>query len=122
AMGGRAAEEVIFGHQTTGAGDDINKATDIARKMVCSWGMSEKLGPLSFGKQGEEVFLGREMGTSRNYSEKVAQLIDDEVQRIVMAGYTKAVELLKEHRKVLEQLAEALLLKETIETSDIDRI
>jgi cell division protease FtsH len=122
AMGGRAAEEVIFGHQTTGAGDDINKATDIARKMVCNWGMSEKLGPLSFGKQGEEVFLGREMGQSRNYSEKVAQIIDDEVHRIVTTGYNKAVELLKAHRKTLEALAEALLLKETIETSDIDRI
>ena len=122
AMGGRAAEEIVFHRQTTGAGDDINKATDIARKMVCNWGMSEKLGPLSFGKQSGEVFLGREMGTSRNFSEKVAEEIDMEIHRIVSSGYKKALNILKDNRDKLDILGEALLIKETIDSADINKL
>ena len=120
AMGGRAAEELIFDKQTTGASDDINKATDIARKMVCSWGMSEKLGPLSFGKDQEEVFLGREMGGSRNFSDSIAQDIDQEIHRIVTTGYKKAFNILKLNRDKLEALAESLLIKETLDRTQIE--
>jgi cell division protease FtsH len=122
AMGGRAAEELIFHRQTTGAGDDIQKATDIARRMVCNWGMSEKLGPLALGKQNEEVFLGREMGGARNFSEKIAEEVDGEVHRIVTQGYKKALTLLKDHREHLETLAEALLVKESLDRKQIEAI
>jgi cell division protease FtsH len=122
AMGGRAAEELIFHKQTTGAGDDINKATDIARKMVCSWGMSEKMGPLSFGKDQEEVFLGRDMGGGRHFSDRVAEDIDMEIHRIVSTGYKKAVGLLKQNRDRLDALAESLLIKETLDRLQIDEI
>jgi len=122
AMGGRAAEELIFHKQTTGAGDDINKATDIARKMVCNWGMSEKLGPLSLGKKNEEVFMGREMGQSRNFSEKIAEEIDSEIHRIVTTAYKKALNILRVNRDKLDILAEALLIKETVESADMARL
>jgi len=120
AMGGRAAEELIFRKQTTGAGDDINKATEIARKMVCNWGMSEKLGPLSLGKDHEEVFLGREISNSRNFSEKVAEDIDNEIHRLVTSGYKRAINILRENRDQLEALAESLLIKETLDRKQID--
>ena len=122
AMGGRAAEEIVFRKQTTGAGDDINKATDIARKMVCNWGMSERLGPLSFGKESDEVFLGREMGGGRNFSEKVAEEIDAEIHRIVSGGYRKAVSILRDNRAQLESLAESLLIKETLDRTQIENL
>jgi cell division protease FtsH len=122
AMGGRAAEELIFHKQTTGAGDDINKATEIARKMVCNWGMSDKLGPLALGKKNEEVFLGREMGQMRNFSEKVAEEIDAEIHRIVTSAYKKALNILRDNREKLESLAEALLVKETVESADMERV
>lgn len=122
AMGGRAAEELVFHKQTTGAGDDINKATDIARKMVCNWGMSEKLGPLSLGKKNEEVFMGREMGQSRNFSEKIAEEIDSEIHRIVTTAYKKALNILRVNRERLDILAEALLIKETVESADMERL
>lgn len=122
AMGGRAAEELIFNKVTTGAGDDINRATDLARKMVCSWGMSEKLGPLSFGKDQEEVFLGREISSSRNFSEKVAEDIDREIHRFVTTGYKRAMLILKQNREKLEGLAEALLVKETLDRKQIEAI
>jgi cell division protease FtsH len=123
AMGGRAAEELIFNRLTTGAGDDINKATDIARKMVCNWGMSEKLGPLALGKKGnDEVFLGREISQSRNFSERVAEEVDNEIHRLVTGGAKQAFRILKDHREQLEVLAEALLIKETIDGDEIRRI
>ncbi len=123
AMGGRAAEELIFNRQTTGAGDDINKATDIARKMVCNWGMSEKLGPLALGKKNtDEVFLGREISQSRNFSERVAEEVDQEIHRLVTSGAKQAFRILKDHRDQLESLAEALLIKETIDGDEIRRI
>ena len=119
-MGGRLAEELTFGQQTTGAGNDIEVATDLARRMVCEWGMSDKLGPLSFGKKDEQVFLGREIATAKDYSEKTALEIDDEVRRIVITNYDRAKRLLEEHREVLGKIAEALLEFETLDAVDMD--
>ncbi|MBL9005669.1 MAG: ATP-dependent zinc metalloprotease FtsH [Myxococcales bacterium] len=119
-MGGRVAEELIFGHLTTGAGNDIDRATDLARKMVCNWGMSEKLGPLTFGRREEHVFLGRELAQSQNYSEETAQIIDSEVKRIVLFQYGHARTLLETHLDQLKALAEALLTHETLSGDDID--
>ena len=119
-MGGRVAEELIFGHLTTGAGNDIDRATDLARKMVCNWGMSEKLGPLTFGRREEHVFLGRELAQSQNYSEETAQIIDSEVKRIVLHQYGQARTLLETHLDQLKGLAEALLTNETLSGDDID--
>ena len=90
ALGGRAAEKIIFGELTTGAGNDIERSTDIARKMVCEWGMSEKLGPLTYGQKEEEIFLGRQIARHKNYSEDTAIAIDDEVKKIVDGGMTRA--------------------------------
>jgi cell division protease FtsH len=123
AMGGRAAEELIFGKQTTGASDDIHKATQIARKMVCQWGMSEVIGPLALdNREGQEVFMGRDFVQGRNFSEKVAAEIDNEVHRIVTTGYKKAYDILAKERAILDLLAEALLIKETLLGPDMKRI
>ena len=119
-MGGRVAEELVFSHLTTGAGSDLEHATDLARKMVCNWGMSEKLGPLTFGRKEEHVFLGREIGQSQNYSEATARLIDDEVKRIVMEQYSRTQELLTTHLDQLKRLADALLTHETLSGDDVD--
>ena len=89
-LGGRAAEELVFQQQTTGAGDDLEKATEMARKMVCEWGMSEKMGPLTFGKGEEHIFLGRESSRAKDYSEETAVLIDSEIKRIVLGGAPRA--------------------------------
>ena len=110
-MGGRVAEELVLKHITTGAGNDIERATDLARKMVCEWGMSEKLGPLTFGRKEEEIFLGRELTTKRDFSEQVALEIDLEVKRLVTENYERAKRLLTEHMRSLKALAEALLEK-----------
>ena len=88
-MGGRAAEEIVFKQITTGAGNDIERATELARKMVCEWGMSERMGPLAFGKKEEQIFLGREIAQHRDYSELTAQAIDAEVNRMVMENYQR---------------------------------
>jgi cell division protease FtsH len=119
-MGGRVAEELVFSHLTTGAGSDLEHATDLARKMVCNWGMSEKLGPLTFGRKEEHVFLGREIGQAQNYSEETARVIDDEVKRIVMEQYSRARELLTTHLDQLKRLADALLTHETLSGDDVD--
>ncbi len=119
-MGGRIAEEIIFGQQTTGAGNDIEVATDLARKMVCEWGMSERMGPLSFGKKEEAIFLGREFDRHTDYSQQTAIQIDSEVRRLVMENYERAKVAITEHLDVLKIIAEALLEFETIDTSDID--
>lgn len=122
-MGGRAAEEIVFDHQTTGASNDIERATQLARRMVCEWGMSERMGPLSFGKMDDQVFLGREIVQHhRDYSEQTAIQIDQEVRRIVEENYKKAKDLLETHRDVLEAVAAALLEKETLENQDIEKI
>ena len=121
-LGGRAAEELMMNHMTTGAGNDIERATDLARKMVCEWGMSEKLGPLSFGKKQEEIFLGREISQHRDYSEQTAIMIDSEVKRLVMENYDRAKKLLKDNINTLKALAEALLEKEVLDGPEIEEI
>jgi len=121
-MGGRVAEELVLKDMTTGAGNDIERATDLARKMVCEWGMSEKMGPLTFGKHNEQVFLGRELGSQRDFSEQIAMEIDEEVKRLVMENYERGKRLLTENMTSLKRLAEALLEKEVLDGSDIDQI
>jgi cell division protease FtsH len=121
-MGGRAAEELVLHHQTTGAGNDIERATEIARRMVCEWGMSEKLGPLAFGQKEEQIFLGREFNQHRDYSEYTARLIDGEVSAIVTHCYSRAKEILQENMDSLHRLAQALLEKEVLDGQQIDRI
>jgi len=121
-MGGRVAEELVLKEMTTGAGNDLERATDLARKMVCEWGMSEKMGPLTFGKQNEQVFLGREMGSQRDFSDQIAMEIDQEVRRLVTENYERAKRLLTENMVSLKRLAEALLEKEVLDGSDIDQI
>ncbi len=121
-MGGRVAEELVLKDMTTGAGNDLERATDLARKMVCEWGMSEKMGPLTFGKQNEQVFLGRELGSQRDFSEQIAMEIDQEVKRLVMENYERAKRLLTENMATLKGLAQALLEKEVLDASDIDQI
>ncbi len=119
-MGGRVAEEVIFNQITTGAGNDIERATDTARRMVCEWGMSEKMGPLTFGKKDEQIFLGREINQHRDYSEQTAIEIDREVRRIVVDGYQTAKTLVTDNIEALKALAEALLERESIGTEEVD--
>jgi cell division protease FtsH len=114
-LGGNAAEKLIFGDTTTGASNDIEKATDLARRMVTEFGMSEKLGPLSFGKRDEMVFLGREIGEQRNYSDDVAKQIDEEVRAIIDHGYARAMDVLTQHKDRLVTLAEKLVAEETVE-------
>lgn len=121
-LGGRVAEELVLNHITTGAGNDIERATDLARKMVCEWGMSEKLGPLTFGKKDEEIFLGREIATRRDFSEQVAIEIDHEVKRLVVENYERAKKMLTDHMATLRALAEALLEKEVLDSPEIDLI
>jgi cell division protease FtsH len=121
-MGGRAAEEIVLQQMTTGASNDIERATIMARRMVTEWGMSEKLGPLSYGKKEEQIFLGREIAQHRDYSEHTAIEIDDEVKRIVTANYERAKRLITERRETLDLLTKALLEKETLDSSDIDAI
>ncbi|MCD6268901.1 MAG: ATP-dependent zinc metalloprotease FtsH [Deltaproteobacteria bacterium] len=120
-MGGRVAEEIALNNITTGAGNDIERATEIARKMVCEWGMG-KMGPVSFGKKEEHIFLGREISEKRNFSEKTAIEIDDEIKEIVRDAHIAAKKLVSEHRRELKALAEALLDRETINGSEIDKI
>ena len=122
ALGGRIAEELVFGEMTTGAGNDLEQATDLARRMVCEWGMSEKMGPLTFGKKEGEVFLGRDFGSRADYSEDTARLIDAEVKRIVSDGYMTARKLLEENLDKLKLVADALLEHETIDGEDIERL
>jgi len=121
-LGGRVAEELVLHHITTGAGNDIERATDLARKMVCEWGMSERLGPLTFGKKDEEIFLGREIATRRDFSEQVALEIDHEVKRLVVENYERAKKMLTDRMATLRALAEALLEKEVLDALEIDLI
>jgi len=117
-MGGRTAEEIFLGHITTGAGNDIERATDIARNMVCEWGMSE-LGPLAFGKKEEAIFLGREIAQHRDFSEATAVDIDKEVKRIVSSAYDKARNILNTNRETLERIAQALLEREVLDANEV---
>ena len=122
ALGGRAAEKIIFNHYTTGAGNDIEKATNIARKMVCEWGMSETLGPLSYGAKEEEIFLGREIQRHRDYSERTAIEIDDEVRRIVNSAMAGAEKILTDNIDILHKLSMELLEREILDSEEIDKL
>lgn len=121
-MGGRVAEEIALNHQTTGAGNDIERVTELARKMVCEWGMSEKMGPLTYGEKEEQIFLGREITRHKDYSEQTALEIDAEIKRLVMESYEKAKRLLLEHFDILTNMANTLLEKEVLEGHEIDAI
>jgi cell division protease FtsH len=121
-MGGRVAEEIVFKELSTGAGQDIQSATDMARRMVCDWGMSEKLGPLYYGRREEAIFLGREIAQPQDFSEKTAVLIDEEVNNIVLGQYKRARHLIENHLEALTALAEKLLIEEVLDGEEIDRI
>ncbi len=121
-LGGNASERMIFGDTTTGASNDIEKATDLARRMVTEFGMSDKLGPLSFGKRDELVFLGREIGEQRNYSDEVAKTIDEEVRAIIDRAYERAMEVLETHRDRLEALADRLIAQETVDSDEFEKL
>jgi cell division protease FtsH len=122
ALGGRSAEKLIFGKFTTGAGNDIERATNLARKMVCEWGMSEKLGPMAYGKNEEEIFLGREITKHTNYSEKTAQDIDSEIKLIINNGMVRADKILSENIDVLHKLSKELLEREILDAEEIEKI
>ncbi len=121
-MGGRAAEEIALNHMTTGAGNDIEKATELAHKMVTEWGMSDRLGPLTFGKKDEQIFLGREIAKHKDYSEKTAEEIDAEVKRFVVDAYQEAKKLLLENRGLLERFTARLLEVETMDNDEIENL
>jgi cell division protease FtsH len=122
AMGGRAAELLIFNHLTTGAANDLERATGLARRMVCELGMSENLGPLTFGKKEEMVFLGREISSHKDYSERTAELIDEEVRGMVEKAHNRALDLLRESIDKLHLLANLLLEREVIDGDQMDRV
>ena len=119
-LGGRLAEEIVLDQMTTGAGNDIERATKMARKMVCEWGMSERLGPLSVGENDEQVFLGRELAHHKEYSEETARLVDSEVKRIIQDAYNRARELLQDNLEILQAIANALLEHETLTNAQVD--
>jgi len=121
-MGGRCAEEICLGEMTTGAGNDIERATEMARKMVCEWGMSEKMGPLSYGTKEEQVFLGKDFSSQKNFSDQTAKLIDQEVKTLVMGGYDRATNLLNTNLVILENIAQALLERETLTGVEVGNI
>ena len=121
-MGGRCAEEICLGEMTTGAGNDIERATEMARKMVCEWGMSDKMGPLTYGSKDEQVFLGKDMSSQKNFSDQTAKLIDQEVKMLVMDGHTRATDLLTKNRDILEKMAQTLLERETLDGQNIKDI
>jgi len=120
-LGGRAAEELIFGQPTSGAADDLRRATELARKMVCEYGMSEKLRNLSLGENHSEIFLGKDLMQIKNYSEETARVIDEEIKSIIDKMYNKALDLLKNHEDVLRELSKILMEKETLEGTEIDK-
>ncbi len=121
-LGGRVAEEIIFGEITTGAQNDLEKVTDLARRMVTSYGMSEKMGPMTFGKQNEHVFLGRDFGHEKNYSEEVAAMIDREVQRIIRDRYALARKVLTDNQDIMDAIVKVLLEKETLDDTEVSEI
>jgi cell division protease FtsH len=121
-LGGRVAEQLVFDQLTTGAGNDLERATDLARRMVCEWGMSDKMGPLTFGRKQEEIFLGREIAQHRDYSEQTAQMIDGEVKRIVIEAEEKARKLLAENLEKLKRIARALLDREILDGHELDKL
>ncbi|MBI2998236.1 MAG: cell division protein FtsH, partial [Deltaproteobacteria bacterium] len=121
-FGGRVAEELVLHHMTTGAGNDIEKATELAHRMVCEWGMSEKLGPMTFGKKEEQIFLGRDFTQQQDYSESTAVEIDAEVRRVIVGCYQRAKNLLSDNLELLHKIAQKLLEKEVLDGSEIDAL
>ena len=121
-LGGRAAEQLVLVHETTGAGNDIERATKLARKMICEWGMSDKMGPVNYGKDEEHIFLGREIAKHRDFSEKTAQDIDEELRSLVHGCYERAKGLLSANMDALHAIANGLLEKETLDGPEIDII
>jgi len=121
-MGGRVAEIIVFNQLTTGAGNDLERSTKLARKMVCNWGMSEKLGPVTFGKTEEHIFLGREIQQHRDFSEATAVLIDGEVKKFIEQAEKTAFEILNKNLDKLHELAKALLEREIIDSREVDEI
>jgi cell division protease FtsH len=121
-MGGRVAEEIVFKQATTGAGNDLERATDLARKMVCEWGMSDKLGPLTFGQKEKSIPLGRDFSTKGDVSDQVAWEIDLEIRRLITENYERAKRMLTEQMPRLEALAELLFEKEVLDALDIDQV
>jgi cell division protease FtsH len=121
-LGGRAAEELIYGDMYTGASDDLQKVTSLARKLVTVFGMSKKLGPLTFGKRNEHVFMGRDFGQERDYGEAVAETIDSEVRELVETQYQYAKKLLADNRDIMDAIVKTLLEKETLEESEVQKI
>ena len=121
-LGGYAAEQLVFHELTTGAADDLQKATSIARNLVTKYGMSEKIGPITFGERDELVFLGKELGVGKGYSEEAANLIDKEVSRFMKDGLKQAKDILTKHRDALEVIAQRLIEKETIERKEFEKI
>jgi cell division protease FtsH len=121
-FGGRVAEEIVFHDMNTGASSDISRATDIARRMVCEWGMSDKLGPVHYSSKEEHVFLGRDFGKPREHSEKTQEDIDNEVKAILDAQHAVATKIIKDNLDTLHRLAKAVLERETLDSDDLDRI
>jgi cell division protease FtsH len=121
-LGGRIAEEITNGNLTTGAGNDLERASELARRMVCEWGMSDTLGPLTFGKREEQIFLGREISKSQDYSEQTAVHIDQETKRLVMDNYARALSVLSEQKPVLVKIAEELLAREVLDAEQVLRL
>jgi cell division protease FtsH len=119
AMGGYAAEQLVYSETTTGAQNDLEQATEIARRMVCEWGMSPELGPIAYGQKEEPIFLGKEIARHKDYSEETARLIDREVKRIVEQALAEAGRLLAEHREKLTRLADTLITRETLDDDEI---
>jgi cell division protease FtsH len=119
AMGGRAAEELVFGQFTTGASNDLKQATEMARRMVCSYGMSDKVGPVSFADDEHDVFLGRDFVARKDYSEWKAREIDEEITRILHGLYAEAKQMLVDHRATLDRISEALLERETLDSQEL---
>jgi len=122
AMGGRAAEDLVFGHLSTGAANDLQQATRLAREMVCKYGMSDAIGPVSLEDEGGDIFLGRDFATRKTYSEKTAEEVDKEIRQLLSSLYDEARRVLEEHREVLDRIADALLERETLESSDLKRL
>ena len=121
-LGGRVAEEIVFNEITTGAENDIERATNVARKMVTEYGMSDRIGPIAMGHKEELIFLGREIGEQKNYSEKSAEAIDEEIKRIINTGYELARDKLTNYRNMLDALADRLIQEETLEGGGIGEL
>jgi cell division protease FtsH len=121
-MGGRIAEEITNGSLTTGAGNDLERATELARKMVCEWGMSDAMGPLTFGKREEQIFLGREISKTQDYSEETAVRIDQETKKFVVDNYERSRQILTENKAALLKIADELLIREVLDAEQVQRL